>query len=87
MLFEAYCSSINLKDKELECESTLGHENERANFSLSYDKLVIAVGAWSNTFNMMRVKQHVCFLKDVSDARKIRARLQECMKSHDYYFY
>jgi NADH dehydrogenase len=41
-------------------------------FTLGYDKLVIAVGANSNTFGIPGVGEYALFLKDISDARKIR---------------
>ncbi|KAK4051019.1 hypothetical protein OIV83_003148 [Microbotryomycetes sp. JL201] len=49
-------------------------------FDLSYDKLVIAVGAYSQTFNTPGVKEYAHFLKDVKDARRIRARILECFE-------
>jgi len=50
-------------------------------FDLKYDKLVIAVGAYLQTFNTPGVKEHANFLKDVGDARKIRTRLLECFET------
>ncbi|KAJ8508525.1 hypothetical protein ONZ45_g9217 [Pleurotus djamor] len=44
-------------------------------FTLRYDKLVIAVGAYSQS-----VKEHAHFLKDVKDARAIRTRILECFE-------
>ncbi|OJT07134.1 hypothetical protein TRAPUB_2012 [Trametes pubescens] len=49
-------------------------------FQLTYDKLVIAVGAYSQTFNVPGVKEHAYFLKDISDARRIRTRVLECFE-------
>jgi len=49
-------------------------------FRLRYDKLVIAVGAYSQTFNVPGVKEHAHFLKDVKDARAIRTRILECFE-------
>eukprot|EP00919_Chromeraceae_sp_WS-2016_P041425 GHVR01098698.1.p1 GENE.GHVR01098698.1~~GHVR01098698.1.p1 ORF type:complete len:294 (-),score=31.92 GHVR01098698.1:238-1119(-) len=49
-------------------------------FKLRYDKLVIAVGAYSQTFNVPGVKEHAHFLKDVRDARAIRTRILECFE-------
>ncbi|KAI0366509.1 FAD/NAD(P)-binding domain-containing protein [Pilatotrama ljubarskyi] len=49
-------------------------------FELTYDKLVIAVGAYSQTFNVPGVKEHAHFLKDIRDARRIRARVLECFE-------
>lgn len=42
---------------------------------LSYDKLVIAVGAYSQTFGIEGVRQHAHFLRDIGDARKIRLKV------------
>ncbi|KAL8291972.1 hypothetical protein RQP46_001438 [Phenoliferia psychrophenolica] len=49
-------------------------------FKLGYDKLVIACGAYSQTFNTPGVKEYAHFLKDVKDARKIRSRILECFE-------
>ncbi|KAJ5041834.1 uncharacterized protein L3040_005400 [Drepanopeziza brunnea f. sp. 'multigermtubi'] len=50
-------------------------------FELDYDKLVIAVGCYSQTFNTAGVRENAFFLKDVSDARKIRKRILECFEA------
>ncbi|KAF9896599.1 hypothetical protein BX616_007139, partial [Lobosporangium transversale] len=49
-------------------------------FTLDYDHLILAVGSYSNTFNIPGVKEHAYFLKEVADARKIRARVLECFE-------
>lgn len=46
-------------------------------FKVSYDKLIIAVGCYSQTFGTKGVREHAMFLKDVGDARKIRRRILE----------
>lgn len=48
-------------------------------FHLDYDKLVVAVGCYSQTFNTPGVRENALFLKDVSDAIKIRKRILDCM--------
>ncbi|RFU25100.1 hypothetical protein B7463_g11234, partial [Scytalidium lignicola] len=50
-------------------------------FDLKYDKLVIAVGCYSQTFGTKGVKENAYFLKDVGDARKIRKRILECFET------
>ncbi|KAF2096173.1 hypothetical protein NA57DRAFT_59230 [Rhizodiscina lignyota] len=50
-------------------------------FDLHYDKLIIGVGAYSQTFRTPGVREHAHFLKDVGDARKIRKRLLECFET------
>ncbi|KAG7095627.1 hypothetical protein E1B28_006351 [Marasmius oreades] len=49
-------------------------------FTMSYDKLVVAVGAYSQTFDIPGVKEYAHFLKDVKDARTIRSRILECFE-------
>ncbi|KAI0316377.1 FAD/NAD(P)-binding domain-containing protein [Amylostereum chailletii] len=49
-------------------------------FTLPYDKLVISVGAYAQTFGIPGVKEHAFFLKHVKDARLIRARILECFE-------
>ncbi|KAK0722419.1 pyridine nucleotide-disulfide oxidoreductase-domain-containing protein [Lasiosphaeria miniovina] len=44
-------------------------------FDLSYDKLVIACGSYSQTFGIEGVRQHAHFLRDIGDARRIRLRV------------
>ena len=47
-------------------------------FDLSYDKLIISVGCYSQTFGTPGVRENALFLKDVGDARKIRKRILTC---------
>lgn len=47
-------------------------------FNLDYDKLVVAVGCYSQTFNTPGVRENALFLKDVADAIKIRKRILDC---------
>ncbi|KAK3700147.1 hypothetical protein LTR37_016150 [Vermiconidia calcicola] len=49
-------------------------------FDMTYDKLIIAVGCYNQTFNTKGVKENAFFLKDVGDARKIRNRLLSCFE-------
>ncbi|KAK6527378.1 hypothetical protein TWF281_010558 [Arthrobotrys megalospora] len=50
-------------------------------FDISYDKLVVAVGCYSQTFGTKGVRENARFLKDVGDARKIRRRILECFET------
>tara|TARA_R110002003_G_scaffold63_6_gene5839 strand:- start:10725 stop:11750 length:1026 start_codon:yes stop_codon:yes gene_type:complete len=49
-------------------------------FDLGYDKLIVTVGCYSQTFGTPGVREHAYFLKDVGDARKIRNRLLACFE-------
>lgn len=49
-------------------------------FEVGYDKLVVAVGCYSNTFGTKGVKENAFFMKDILGARKIRKRVLECFE-------
>jgi len=46
--------------------------------TIPYDYLVYAVGCENQTFGIKGVTDHACFLKELSDADKIRTRLLDC---------
>ncbi|KAF2673928.1 NADH dehydrogenase [Microthyrium microscopicum] len=50
-------------------------------FNLDYDKLIITVGCYSQTFSIPGVREHALFLKDVGDARRIRKRILACFEN------
>jgi hypothetical protein len=56
----AIATGLNIKEKTVECQSTI---RDDIIFKRSYDKLVIGVGALSNTFGVPGVEEHACFLK------------------------
>ncbi|KAJ5490981.1 hypothetical protein N7539_002548 [Penicillium diatomitis] len=45
-----------------------------------YDKLIIAVGAVSQTFGTPGVQENALFFKDVGDAKRVKRRLRECFE-------
>ena len=47
----------------------------RRRFDLEFDDIVIGVGAQSGTFGVPGVEEHAYFLKDITDAQKIRQRI------------
>ncbi|THC95636.1 hypothetical protein EYZ11_004898 [Aspergillus tanneri] len=49
-------------------------------FEVPYDKLVIAVGAVSRTFNTPGVRHNAMFFKDIGDARRVKRRVRECFE-------
>ncbi|EEP82167.1 predicted protein [Uncinocarpus reesii 1704] len=49
-------------------------------FQVPYDKLVIAVGCVSRTFNTPGVRQNAMFFKDIGDARRVKRRIRECFE-------
>lgn len=69
--------SENLDANQLEKEKGVKAKKGKM-FEMSYDKLVVAVGCYSQTFGTPGVKENAYFLKDVGDARKIRNRMLSC---------
>ena len=53
------------------CSSDVGDHS----YELTYDFLVIGVGALSNTFGIPGVSEHAYFLKEIADARAVRNRI------------
>lgn len=49
-------------------------------YDVKFDKLVIATGCRSASFNTPGVKEYAHFLKDVREARAIRFRLLQCLE-------
>ncbi|KAI1920775.1 hypothetical protein LOZ65_003911 [Ophidiomyces ophidiicola] len=49
-------------------------------FEVPYDKLVIAVGCVSRTFNTPGVRENAMFFKDIGDARRVKRRMRECFE-------
>ncbi|ELU13705.1 hypothetical protein CAPTEDRAFT_169172 [Capitella teleta] len=68
----AFATGVDLEKQLVHCQSALKKE---LTYSLSYDALVIGVGALSNTFGVPGVTEHAFFLKEVADARRIRNQL------------
>ncbi|KAJ1309624.1 hypothetical protein OPQ81_006393 [Rhizoctonia solani] len=78
-LYQAWAETVDFENKSILVQSNLGAGLDKdqggEKFTVKYDKLVIAPGAYSQTFNIPGVAQHAYFLKDVSDARRIRQRV------------
>lgn len=81
----AWADNIDIAGKTLTVEGavelgeealvTAGGAIADSKFTLDYDKLIIAVGSYAQTFGTPGVKEHAFFLKDVGDARRIRRRI------------
>lgn len=76
---QAQVESINFDSKVLKCSDVFTQNRE---FSISYDTLVLAPGAETNTLNVPGVtnNENVFFLKQLSHSRAIRNRLLDCFE-------
>ncbi|KAK5112596.1 hypothetical protein LTR62_003910 [Meristemomyces frigidus] len=67
---KASAVDVEFSEKLIEVES-LGPTGEKENFYIPYDKLVVGVGSTTNPHGVQGL-EHCHFLKDITDARKIR---------------
>jgi NADH dehydrogenase FAD-containing subunit len=79
---EATATDIDPKTKVLQCQSVVcdGNSCDIEDFAVEYDRLVVAVGAQTNTFGIPGVREHCCFLRQVEDARRIRTAIVNCFE-------
>ncbi|CAJ2678407.1 unnamed protein product [Trifolium pratense] len=78
---EAECIKIDAVNRKVYCRSNINNNsNEKQDFVVDYDYLIIAVGAQVNTFNTPGVTEHCHFLKEVEDAQKIRRTVIDCFE-------
>eukprot|EP00183_Erythrolobus_madagascarensis_P005964 CAMPEP_0185845544 /NCGR_PEP_ID=MMETSP1354-20130828/1483_1 /TAXON_ID=708628 /ORGANISM="Erythrolobus madagascarensis, Strain CCMP3276" /LENGTH=524 /DNA_ID=CAMNT_0028545531 /DNA_START=282 /DNA_END=1856 /DNA_ORIENTATION=+ len=69
--YEGKCVEVNAAEKKIICEHT-GQSSEQGAFEVPYSYLVVAVGAAVNTFGIPGVEENLMFLKEVSDAARLR---------------
>jgi len=74
---QASCTGLDTEKKVITCEDS----DTKKVFRLEYDYLVIAVGEVTNTFNIEGVGEYALFLKELSDARKIRTKVIDCFEN------
>ncbi|KAI0013926.1 FAD/NAD(P)-binding domain-containing protein [Xylariaceae sp. FL0662B] len=72
---EANISDDMASRTRLVLQRPIGPAPKGSFFDVEYDKLVIAVGSYSQTFGIEGVREHANFLRDIGDARKIRLRV------------
>jgi len=75
--YQAECEGINPVTKTIKCAESY---NCNIKFELSYDELVIAVGAENNTFHIPGVHEHCFFLKELHHSRAIRSAIIRCFE-------
>jgi NADH:ubiquinone reductase (non-electrogenic) len=75
--YQAECTKIDIAASKIECIDT----DTKSVFELNFDKLVIAVGELTNTFNIEGVRENAYFLREIADARKIRIKVIDCFEN------
>ncbi|KAK1424541.1 hypothetical protein QVD17_19871 [Tagetes erecta] len=75
--WEAECYRIDAKNKKVYCRPS---QEDKEEFVVDYDYLVVAMGARVNTFNTPGVEENCHYLKEVEDAQKIRRTVIDCFE-------
>lgn len=79
--YEAEATKIDPINKTVLIDDNSDIKGSSSITKVSYDKLVIAVGAENATFGIPGVKEHSCFLKEIGDAQQIRKKIMDCVES------
>ncbi|KAF5878971.1 putative external nadh-ubiquinone oxidoreductase mitochondrial precursor protein [Botrytis fragariae] len=90
--WQGWADDVNFDKKTIKVEenaierpktasTTIEKKGKGKVFEVDYDKLVVSVGCYSQTFGIEGVRENALFLKDVGDARKIRKRILECFET------
>jgi NADH:ubiquinone reductase (non-electrogenic) len=74
---QSECININSVNNKILCRDS----DTSKEYELSFDKLIIAVGETTNTFGLEGVREHSLFLKELSDARRIRTKVIDCFEN------
>jgi NADH:ubiquinone reductase (non-electrogenic) len=74
---QARAHTIDFENQKVLCAEWL---DENTTFEMKYDKLVIGVGADSNTFGIPGVQGNVHFLKELADARSVRNHIVQLLE-------
>ena len=79
---EATATDIDPKSRKVTCQSVIceGTNCKIEDFEVEYDRLIVGVGAQTNTFGIPGVRENCCFLKQVDDARRIRNGIVNCFE-------
>eukprot|EP01103_Thecamoeba_quadrilineata_P008265 TRINITY_DN18031_c0_g1_i1.p1 TRINITY_DN18031_c0_g1~~TRINITY_DN18031_c0_g1_i1.p1 ORF type:complete len:558 (-),score=84.43 TRINITY_DN18031_c0_g1_i1:24-1697(-) len=78
---EAECYRVDPATNRIYCRDNSPIKGVVSDFSVDYDHLVVSVGAETATFGIPGVRENACFLKEVSDAHKIRDRILDCFET------
>jgi len=81
MYYEASCTDIDHVNKKVHCKDESDVRSAVSTFELEYDYLVIAVGAFNNTFGTPGVRENTFFLKDINDSICIRRKIMDCFET------
>lgn len=74
---QSYCKDVDYENNQILCVDA----DTNKSYKLDYDYLIIAVGEVTNTFGIEGINENALFLKELSDARKIRTKVIDCFEN------
>jgi NADH:ubiquinone reductase (non-electrogenic) len=74
---QSYCKEIEYANNQILCADA----DTNKTYYLEYDYLIFAVGETTNTFGIEGIRENALFLKELSDARKIRTKVIDCFEN------
>ncbi|ODO10485.1 hypothetical protein I350_01080 [Cryptococcus amylolentus CBS 6273] len=80
-VYEAEAQTVDPEKKTVTFEDISDIKGKAGSVTIPYDYLVYAVGCENQTFGIKGVPEHACFLKELSDADKIRTKLMDCIET------
>jgi len=79
--YEAVCTSIDTQNNTITCEDSSALKPNDPQFSLNYDYLVMSIGSGTNTFNTPGVEENCFFVKQITDAAKLKNHILDCFET------
>ena len=79
--YEAEATKIDYANKKVYINDESEIKGDTSATEVSFDMLVVGVGAENATFGIPGVREHSCFLKEVADAQAIRKRIMDCCET------
>lgn len=70
----------NTRDDVAARTDVLDRPGQNLHYEVPYDKLVLSVGCFSQTFGVEGVTENACFLRDIGDARVIRLKVLQAFE-------
>lgn len=81
LVYEAQGQDVDPINKTVTFADNSEIQGGSSTVTINYDYLVYAVGCENQTFGIKGVTDHACFLKELSDADKVRQRLMDCIET------
>lgn len=83
--YEADCTKIDPESRTITItDNTELKGAAQQETTITYDYLVVGVGAENQTFGIKGVRENACFLKETWDAQKIRTKIMDCIETAQF---